>query len=26
VWTAQALEVRIDIDDKDALWRALDDG
>ncbi len=25
VWTAQALEVRVDIEDKDALWRALDE-
>lgn len=23
-WPAQALEARVDIDDKDALWRALD--
>ena len=25
VWKSQALELRIDIDDKDALWRALDE-
>ena len=25
VWTSQALEVRVDIEDKDALWRALDE-
>lgn len=25
VWTSQALQVRVDIEDKDALWRVLDD-
>jgi len=25
VWTSQSLEVRVDIEDKDALWRALDE-
>jgi hypothetical protein len=25
VWRTGALELRVDIDDKDALWRALDD-
>lgn len=25
VWKSQALEVRVDIDDKEALWRALDE-
>lgn len=25
VWQSQALELRVDIEDKDALWRALDE-
>ena len=25
VWTSRPLELRVDIDDKDALWRALDE-
>lgn len=25
VWASQALEVRVDLEDKDALWRALDE-
>lgn len=25
VWASQSLEARIDLDDKDALWRALDE-
>ena len=24
-WAAQSLELRVDVEDKDALWRALDD-
>ncbi len=24
-WTSRSLEVRVDIEDKDALWRALDE-
>jgi len=24
VWTSQSLEIRIDLEDKDALWRALE--
>ena len=26
VWTSQRLDVRVDLEDKDALWRALDEG
>ncbi|HEX4867133.1 MAG TPA: hypothetical protein VFV32_05850 [Acidimicrobiales bacterium] len=25
VWQSQALELRVDLEDKDALWRALDE-
>ena len=25
VWASQSLEIRVDLEDKDALWRALDD-
>ncbi|MGH9085430.1 MAG: antitoxin [Acidimicrobiales bacterium] len=25
VWRSQALELRVDLEDKDALWRALDE-
>jgi len=25
VWASQSLELRVDLDDKDAVWRALDD-
>ncbi len=25
VWRSQALEVRVDLEDKDAVWRALDE-
>lgn len=24
-WASQSLEIRVDLEDKDALWRALDD-
>ena len=26
VWRSQSLELRVDLEDKDALWRALDEG